>query len=178
VSFDVPLAFLIHTFSSRVLACLDTKVEPYAFCVTDRINNNLSHLVRYHNTQITSHHSAATTARFRNSDPRQKATSNKMVSPIINFALRGAQALFAVVVLGLSVTLIRGHQWGSLPASLGFAAFVGGVSFLGAMVGLAASFFDFLGGMVGLVVDGIVALLNVACGVVRTFQPSSQARCL
>ena len=77
-------------------------------------------------------------------------------------------------MLGLSVTLIRGHQWGSLPASLGFAAFVGGVSFLGSILGLAATWFDFLGGMVGLAVDGIVALLNVACGVVRISEPLSQ----
>jgi hypothetical protein len=92
-----------------------------------------------------------------------------MVSPIINFALRGAQALFAVVVLGLSVTLIRGHHLGSFPASLGFAAFVGGISFLAAIIGLAATWFEILGGMVGLVIDGVVALLNVACGIVRTF---------
>ncbi|KAF1831848.1 hypothetical protein BDW02DRAFT_36521 [Decorospora gaudefroyi] len=88
-----------------------------------------------------------------------------MVSPIINFALRGLQALFAIVVLGLSVTLIRGHHWGSLPASLGFAAFVGGITFLAALVGLAAGWFEILGGIVGLVVDGVVALINIACGV-------------
>jgi hypothetical protein len=91
-----------------------------------------------------------------------------MVSPIINFALRGAQALFAIVIIGLSVTLIRGHHWGSLPASLGFAAFVGGITFLAAIVGLVATWFEFLGGMVGLVIDGVVTLLNIACGIVRT----------
>jgi hypothetical protein len=95
-----------------------------------------------------------------------------MVSPILNFALRGAQALFAIVVLGLSVTLIRGHQWGSLPSSLGFAAFVGGISFLAAIVGLAVTWFEFLGGVVGLAIDGVIALLNIACGIVRNLPPT------
>jgi hypothetical protein len=88
-----------------------------------------------------------------------------MASPILNFVLRGTQALFGIVVLGLSVTLIRGHNWGDLPASLGYGAFVGGLSFVAALVGLAASWFDFLGGMVGLVIDGFVALVNIAGGV-------------
>lgn len=89
-----------------------------------------------------------------------------MVSSILNVALRGVQALFGIIVLGLSVTLIRGHHWGSLPAGLGYGAFVGGLSFVAAFIGLAATWFDFLGGMVGLVIDGVVALLNLAGGVV------------
>ncbi|EMD65733.1 hypothetical protein GGP41_010596 [Bipolaris sorokiniana] len=88
-----------------------------------------------------------------------------MVSSILNVALRGVQALFGIIVLGLSVTLIRGHHWGSLPAGLGYGAFVGGLSFVAAFIGLAATWFDFLGGMVGLVIDGVVALLNLAGGV-------------
>jgi hypothetical protein len=91
-----------------------------------------------------------------------------MVSSIVNFALRGFQALFGIVVLGLSITLIRGHNWGSLPASLGFGAFVGGISILAALIGLAATWFEFLGGLIGLVIDGMVALINIAGGVVRT----------
>lgn len=88
-----------------------------------------------------------------------------MLSSLFNFVLRGAQALFGIVVLGLSVTLIRGHHWGDLPASLGYGAFVGGLSFVAALIGLAATWFDFLGGIVGLVIDGIVALVNLAGGV-------------
>lgn len=90
----------------------------------------------------------------------------KMVSSIINVALRGVQALFGIIVLGLSVTLIRGHHWGDLPAGLGYGAFVGGLSFVTAFIGLAATWFDFLGGMVGLIIDGVVALVNLAGGVV------------
>lgn len=58
-----------------------------------------------------------------------------IANPILNFVVRGFQALFGVVVLGISVSLIRGHHWGSLPASLGFSAFVGGVTILGAKNG-------------------------------------------
>lgn len=88
--------------------------------------------------------------------------------------LRGAQALFGIVVLGLSVTLIRGHHWGDLPASLGFGTFIGGLSFVAALAGVAGIWFEFLGGMVGLVIDSVVALVNLAGGVVCNSPFSSQ----
>ena len=89
-----------------------------------------------------------------------------MASPILSFILRGFQFLFGIIVLGLSVTLIRGHHWGSTPASLGFAAFVGGISILGAFIGLAATWASFLEGVIGLAVDGLIALINIAGGIV------------
>lgn len=89
-----------------------------------------------------------------------------IANPILNFVVRGFQALFGVVVLGISVSLIRGHHWGSLPASLGFSAFVGGVTILGAALGVAALFLTFLDGMVGLIIDALVALINAAGGIV------------
>ena len=91
-----------------------------------------------------------------------------MVSSLFNIVLRGVQALFGIVVLGLSVTLLRGHHWGDAPASLGYGAFVGGLSILGALIGLAATWFDFLGGVIGLIVDAVVALVNIAGGIVST----------
>lgn len=100
-----------------------------------------------------------------------------MVSSLINIGLRGAQALFGIVVLGLSVTLLRGHHWGDTPAGLGYGAFVGGLSVIGALIGLAATWFDFLGGLVGLVVDVIVALVNIAGGVVSTLCPNRYNCC-
>lgn len=91
-----------------------------------------------------------------------------MVSSLFNIVLRGAQALFGIVVLGLSVALLRFHHWGDTPAGLGYGAFVGGLSVLGALFGLAATWFDFLGGMIGLIVDAVVALVNIAGGIVST----------
>lgn len=91
-----------------------------------------------------------------------------MGNPIVNFGLRGAQLLFAIVVLGLSVDLIRGHHVGSLPATLSFAAFVGGVSIVGALIGLTATWVEFLDSIIGVGIDVIVALINLAGGVVST----------
>ncbi|RYO45912.1 hypothetical protein AA0113_g10269 [Alternaria arborescens] len=95
-----------------------------------------------------------------------------IANPILNFVVRGFQALFGVVVLGISVSLIRGHHWGSLPASLGFSAFVGGVTILGAALGVAALFLTFLDGMVGLIIDALVALINAAGGIVLAIKIS------
>lgn len=89
-----------------------------------------------------------------------------MLSGIANLVLRGFQALFAIVVIGLSVTLIRGHHWGSLPWQLGFACFAGGLAFIAALIGLAGSFFSFLEGMVGMIIDGVVAVFNILGGII------------
>ena len=90
-----------------------------------------------------------------------------MTSPIVNFAVRGFQILFAAVVLGLSVGMVKGQGPGSQsPISLRYTAFVGGVTFLTAIVGIAAEWVSVLQGMVGLIIDGIVMLLNIAGGVV------------
>ncbi|KAI4951055.1 hypothetical protein J4E86_007564 [Alternaria arbusti] len=90
-----------------------------------------------------------------------------IANPLLNFVVRGFQALFGIVVLGISVSLIRGHHWGGLPASLGFSAFVGGVTILGAALGVAGLFFSFLDGMIGLIVDGVVAVINAAGGIIK-----------
>jgi hypothetical protein len=89
-----------------------------------------------------------------------------IANQLLNFVVRGFQALFGIVVLGISVSLIRGHHWGSLPASLGFSAFVGGVTILGAAIGVAGLFFSFLDGMIGIIVDAVVAVINAAGGIV------------
>jgi hypothetical protein len=89
------------------------------------------------------------------------------IGTLVNWALRGLQALFGIVMLGLSVTLIRGHHWGDFPSALGYAAFLGGISILAALIGLAATWISFLEGIVGAGIDGIVAILNLAGGIVR-----------
>ncbi|KAF2747522.1 hypothetical protein M011DRAFT_423197, partial [Sporormia fimetaria CBS 119925] len=86
-------------------------------------------------------------------------------SPVLNFVLRGTQILFAIVIIGLSVDLIRGHKVGSLPNSLGFSAFVGGLSILAGILGLAATWIDGLNSLVGVGIDAIVALVNIAGGI-------------
>jgi|SRR5690242_5788185 len=87
-------------------------------------------------------------------------------SPIFTFAIRGTQALFAIVVFGLSTTLIKGHKFGSLPSTLGFVAFVGGISFVTALLGIASHWVKILQGKAGMLIDVVIAGLNVAGGVV------------
>jgi hypothetical protein len=89
------------------------------------------------------------------------------VTTLINWILRAFQFLFGVIILGLSVTLIRGHHWGSLPSSLGYGAFLGGISILASLIGLVATWVTFLEGIVGAVLDAVVAILNIAGGIVR-----------
>jgi hypothetical protein len=89
------------------------------------------------------------------------------VTSLINWILRAFQFLFGVVILGLSVTLIRGHHWGSLPSSLGYGAFLGGISILAALIGFAGTWVTFLEGIVGAVFDTLVAIVNIAGGIVR-----------
>ncbi|PVI06030.1 hypothetical protein DM02DRAFT_610357 [Periconia macrospinosa] len=89
-----------------------------------------------------------------------------MVSPIVNYAIRGFQAVFASVVLGLSVTLVRNQGPGlASPLSLRYAAFVGGFTLLAAFVGVAAEFLSALQGKVVFLLDGLVTLISISGGV-------------
>ena len=96
-----------------------------------------------------------------------------MSNPLVNFIVRGFQFIFGVVILGLSVSMIRDHHWGNLPSTLGFAAAVGGVTILGALIGITATWISLLEGFVGLIVDGFVAIINAAGGIVSELDPSS-----
>jgi len=89
-----------------------------------------------------------------------------MSNPIITFGLRGAQILFSVVALGLSVSLLKGHKYGDLPATIGFSIFVTAVALLGAFVGIAANWVELLQGIIGAGIDGLVLLANIAGGIV------------
>ncbi|KAL6705875.1 hypothetical protein ACN47E_006335 [Coniothyrium glycines] len=82
-----------------------------------------------------------------------------------DFASRGLQMLFGIVVLGIAITLLKGHKQGALPASLAFAAVTGAVSVVAAGVCLAASRFDFIHEQLVAVIDGVVFLLNTAGGI-------------
>ena len=90
-----------------------------------------------------------------------------MASTVVNFAIRGFQVVFAAVVLGLSVSLVRGQAPGAnSPISLRYTSFVGGLSLVTAFVGIAGEFFTLIQGKISLIMDTIVALVNIAGGVV------------
>lgn len=85
---------------------------------------------------------------------------------LVNFALRGFQALCGIIILALSITLVRHHHFGELPPSLGYGAFVGGVTLAAALVGVAATWVSFLEGWVGIIIDAVLALINIGGAVV------------
>ncbi|KAH6620059.1 marvel domain-containing protein [Boeremia exigua] len=85
-------------------------------------------------------------------------------NPVITFAVRGTQVLFAMVVFGLSTTLIKGHHYGKIPSTLSFVAFVGAVSIIAALLGVASHWMHVLQGRVGVIIDAVVAVLNAAGG--------------
>ena len=87
-------------------------------------------------------------------------------SPVPILASRAFQALFSLVVLGLSVVLLKGHREGALPDSLCFTALVGILSLVAALLGIAMCFRNFMSEQIANVIDGVVLLLNVAGGIV------------
>jgi hypothetical protein len=87
-------------------------------------------------------------------------------SPVLTFAIRGTQALFAIIVFGLSTSLVKGHHFGSLPSTLSFVAFAGGLSFVGALLGIAGHWVQVLQGQIGLLLDAAIAGINIAGGIV------------
>ena len=97
-----------------------------------------------------------------------------MVNRFVNLAVRGLQFIFSLVILGLSVTLIRDHHLGNLPKTLGFAAFVSAVSIIGAVLGIAATWVSSLDGVVGLIIDTLVAIANAIGGIVSHLSVSSR----
>jgi hypothetical protein len=89
-------------------------------------------------------------------------------NPSITLGIRGTQSLFAIIVFGLSCSLITGHSEGPLPPTLGLAAFIGGLSFIAAVLGIAAHWLRVLHGRLGLLVDAVIAGVNLAGGIVGT----------
>jgi len=79
--------------------------------------------------------------------------------------LRFFQILFSVVVLGLSITLAKGQNLGSVPATTGYAAFAGGFGILAGLIGIAALFVDMLNGIISWAVDALAALILLAGGI-------------
>lgn len=73
--------------------------------------------------------------------------------------------MFAVVVLGASVSLAKGQVFGSVPATTSYAAFAGAWAILTALIGIVAIFVEAIPGMIMAGVDGLAALLLLAGGI-------------
>ncbi|CEL03841.1 hypothetical protein ASPCAL04981 [Aspergillus calidoustus] len=86
---------------------------------------------------------------------------------LISAILRGFQAIFAVIVLGISVDLARGQETAleSVPAATGYAAFCGAFGTLAAFIGVASLFVSSLEGIVTWALDGLSSLTMLAAGI-------------
>ncbi|KAJ5101392.1 hypothetical protein NUU61_003614 [Penicillium alfredii] len=79
--------------------------------------------------------------------------------------LRVVQLLFAVIVLGLSITLAKGQHDGVLPPATGYAAFTGALGIVASLIGFAALFIDSLDGVITWLIDGVTSLALLAGGI-------------
>ena len=87
--------------------------------------------------------------------------------------LRGLQALFGIIVLGLSITLIKGHNpkhavpsMSDVPKLLPLAAGIGGITLAGSLIGFLLSWTEFLRGYFEVAIDIVILLANLVGGVV------------
>ncbi|KAI9880203.1 MAG: hypothetical protein M1830_004789 [Pleopsidium flavum] len=86
-----------------------------------------------------------------------------MAIMIVPLVLRAVQLLFSAIVLGISISLIRGQVHGAAPSQTDFSAFAGGWGLLIALVGIAATtFFAALEGIAMLALDGLAILFYLA----------------
>ncbi|KAL5340431.1 marvel domain-containing protein [Aspergillus crustosus] len=86
---------------------------------------------------------------------------------LIPVILRGLQAIFASIVLGICVNLARGQhtEWDRVPAATSYAAFCGGFGALVAVVGFASIFRPSLDGIITWTLDGLSAVTMLAAGI-------------
>ncbi|CAE7207001.1 hypothetical protein PTTW11_09640 [Pyrenophora teres f. teres] len=93
--------------------------------------------------------------------------------------LRALQLLLGIITLGLSVTLLKGWAPSQLhfsgpPVLLPFSAGVGGVTLIGAVLGLALAWTEFLRGYFEVVIDIMVLLANMAGGMLLAMRVQSK----
>jgi hypothetical protein len=100
-------------------------------------------------------------------------------------ALRSIQVLFALVVIGLSATLVAKHnggvksmsdvnkQFSGVPMVLVMATITGVLSLVAAMFNLFIAWTDMLREYIEILVDLIVMVGNVVCGTVRIRKSST-----
>jgi hypothetical protein len=95
------------------------------------------------------------------------------VNLLVVSGLRGFQILFAVVVLGLSVTLIKGHTTiedsrvkTGPPPMLSLSVAIGAVTLVAAIASLAIAWTNCLREYIELVIDVTIVVVNMVGGTV------------
>jgi hypothetical protein len=99
---------------------------------------------------------------------------------ITSSALRGLQILFAIVVLGLSVTLVKDHNdhggdlgYSSVPAILPISTGIGAISMVAAVFSLTIAWTNFLREYIEMLVDVVIVLINIVGGTVSCSDQSA-----
>ena len=103
------------------------------------------------------------------------------VSFIATLAVRFFQILFAIIVLGLSVTMAKWQFFGKPPATTEYGAFSGGFAFLVGIIGAAAIFISAIPPIIVAGADALAAVLTLAAGIVSyplSLPPGCQIFCL
>ncbi|CAN8101266.1 unnamed protein product [Discula destructiva] len=94
---------------------------------------------------------------------------------IISITFRAFQILFAIVVVGLSVTFMKAQEYGNSPTTTRYSVFVGAFGMLVGVLGLIAVFLDRIPSLVPMVADGLGALLSLAGGIAWAVAMKSQS---
>ncbi|KAK3940152.1 marvel domain-containing protein [Diplogelasinospora grovesii] len=87
-----------------------------------------------------------------------------MLAPI-SLGLRALQFIFAVVVLGLAVTLIKAQVLGDAPTTTKYSSFTGAFGIIVCAAGVAGMFVSAIPDLVTMALDGVLALLFLAGGI-------------
>ena len=75
------------------------------------------------------------------------------------------QFLFAVVVLGLAVTLVKAQVYGDAPTTTKYSTFTGGFGILAAAAGAVGLFVEAVPDLFNIALDGLSGLLFLAGGI-------------
>ncbi|KAL4812443.1 marvel domain-containing protein [Aspergillus spinulosporus] len=86
---------------------------------------------------------------------------------ITNVIFRVFQAIFAIIVFGISVDLARGQdpKVQSIPPATGYAAFCGGFGTLVSLIGIVSLFISSLEGLITLALDALSGVTMLASGI-------------
>lgn len=83
----------------------------------------------------------------------------------IAIGVRAVHALLAIIVLGLSVTLMKGQKIGSVPTTTRYSVFLGAYGIIVTIIGLLGLFFEFIPNLITMGFDAAGALLFLGGGI-------------
>ena len=84
---------------------------------------------------------------------------------------RVCQAIFATIVLGLSIHAVRWQKYESAPAVSSYSAFAGAFGLLTALIGLVAIWLTAIPALIMAAIDGLASLILLAGGIVSDAAP-------